>query len=299
MNKQSKDQKQEKINKPEICITICKSLPPNLISKYLSKISPTFINNESKRDISKYLFTPLTINKSDSLGLFLNSDFNKDGDSFRSPLSNEYFPNNEGHRILSNELRELEIYLNNLFKRYTKLYYNDNTISSVYIWEQGDSINSGFNCSVLIKNYINDNKFIYNSFLDCFNIINVKFNSEIDQKKNEKLKATYKINSFMLYEINIKGFENCGFSGNISRIMEEFFYIKDYLDYQSHVNSIGKLVEFIEIQLRKQLNEIIFTKCYDIITKMRRSFIIGKQNYQQANYLKELYNEFLTKKNKK
>ena len=119
------------------------------------------------------------------------------------------------------------------------------------------------------------------------------------KKKNEKLKATYKINSFMLYEINIKGFENCGFSGNISRIMEEFFYIKDYLDYQSHVNSIGKLVEFIEIQLRKQLNEIIFTKCYDIITKMRRSFIIGKQNYQQANYLKELYNEFLTKKNKK
>ena len=183
MSKQSKDQKQEKINKPEICIKICQKLPPNLTSQYLSKISPTFINNESKRDISKYLLTPLVINESDSLGYFLNSDFNKDGDSFRSPWSNEYFPNNEGHRILSNELRELEKHLNKLFKIYTTLYYNDNTISSVYIWEQGDSINSGFNCSVLIKNFINDNKFIYNSFLDCYNVINVKFNSEIDQKK--------------------------------------------------------------------------------------------------------------------
>ncbi len=58
--------------------------------------------------------------------------------------------------------------------------------------------------------------------------------------------------------------------------MEEFFYIKDYLDYQSHANSIGKLVEFVEVQLREYLNEVIVTKCYDIITKMRRSFIIGK-----------------------
>ncbi len=297
MSKQSKDQKQEKINKPEICIKICQKLPPNLTSQYLSKISPTFINNESKRDISKYLLTPLVINESDSLGYFLNSDFNKDGDSFRSPWSNEYFPNNEGHRILSNELRELEKHLNKLFKIYTTLYYNDNTISSVYIWEQGDSINSGFNCSVLIKNLINDNKFIYNSFLDCINVINVKFNNEIDQKKNEKLKATYKITCTMLYEINIKGFENCGFIGNIYKVMEEFYYIKDYLDYQSHINSIGKLVEFIEGQLREQLNEIIFNKCYDIITKMRRTFIIGKQNYQQANNLKELYIEFIKKKN--
>ena len=101
----------------------------------------------------------------------------------------------------------------------------------------------------------------------------------------------------MLYEINIKGFENCGFIGNIYKVMEEFYYIKDYLDYQSHINSIGKLVEFIEGQLREQLNEIIFNKCYDIITKMRRTFIIGKQNYQQANNLKELYIEFIKKKN--
>ena len=50
-----------------------------------------------------------------------------------------------------------------------------------------------FNCSVLIKNYINDNKFIYNSFLDCFNVINVKFNSEIDQKKMRNQKQLIKL----------------------------------------------------------------------------------------------------------
>ena len=44
MNKKSKDQKQEK-NKPEIYIKIYQTLPPNLTSKHLSKISPTFINN--------------------------------------------------------------------------------------------------------------------------------------------------------------------------------------------------------------------------------------------------------------
>ncbi len=296
MSKQSKDQKQEKINKPEICMKICQILPPNKTLDYLNKISPTFINQESKRDISKYLVTPLSINKSDSLGLFINSEFNHDGNSYRSPWSNEYFPDNEGHRILSNELRELEKQLNYLFKIYTQLYYNNNAISSVYIWEQGDSINNGFNCSVLIKNIIDDCKLIYDSFLDSINVITVKFSNETDQKKNTKLKATYRVSCTMLYDIKIKNFEDCGFNGNLYKIIEEYNYPKNYLDYQTHINSIGRLVEYIETQLREQLNKIILVKTDDIISQMRNTFIIGKQGIEQSNNLKGIYDELLQNK---
>ena len=106
---------------------------------------------------------------------FINSEFNHDGDSYRSPWSNEYFPTSEGHKLLPNELRELEVQLNTLMKLYTKLYYAPTAVSSVFIWEQGDSISSGFNCAVLFKNVIEKSKGIVNSTLDSINIINVKF----------------------------------------------------------------------------------------------------------------------------
>ncbi len=43
-------------------------------------------------------------------------------------------------------------------------------------------------------------------------------------KKNEKLKATYKISSFMLYEINIKGFEI--FVEIFQKVWKNFFILK-------------------------------------------------------------------------
>ena len=68
---------------------------------------------------------------------FIYSEFNRDGDSFRSPFSNEYFPALEDGLKPSTSLRQMEEKANLLFDEYKKLYFDD-AISSVYMWDKDD-----------------------------------------------------------------------------------------------------------------------------------------------------------------
>lgn len=280
----------EKISKFEIACKIGKILPTNKISTYLNDVVSDFVPMETKKELKKVLPSPLSINKSDTIGAFINSEFNHDGDSYRSPWSNEYFPTSEGHKLLPNELRELEVQLNTLMKLYTKLYYGPTAVSSVFIWEQGDSISSGFNCAVLFKNVIEKSRGIVNSTLDSINIINVKFIKEKD-RTSERIKAQYKICSTMLYDVNFGNFQKCGYTGNVTKLGEESSYPKSYLDYETHCETIGTIVENMENFLRANLDEIYMKKTESIIAKMRNTFILGRQNNSQANLVKDLFTE--------
>ena len=281
----------EHSNTIDLCVKTSKLLPTNKIPEFLNNIVSDFITQEGKKELHKIIASPLCINTSDSIGPFITSEFNHDGDSYRSPWSNEYFPTTEGHKLLPNELRELEVRLNKLVKLYTTLYYGEQAVSSTYIWEQGDAISSGFNCAVLIKNKIDKKKGIGNSALDSINVINGKFIKERD-KTTERIKAVYKIFTTMLYEVNFGKFSNCGFSGNVSKLGEESAYPSTYLDYDTHCENIGKIVENMENYLRSNLDEIYMKKTDEIIAKMRNTFIIGRQNNIQRENLKSFFNEF-------
>ena len=281
----------EHSNTIDLCVKTSKLLPTKKIPEFLNNIVSDFITQEGKKELHKIIASPLCINTSDSIGSFITSEFNHDGDSYRSPWSNEYFPTTEGHKLLPNELRELEVRLNKLVKLYTKLYYGEQAISSTYIWEQGDAISSGFNCAVLIKNNIDKKKGIINSSLDSINVINVKFIKERD-KTTERIKAVYKIYTTMLYEVNFGKFANCGFSGNVSKLGEESAYPSTHLDYDTHCENIGKIVENMENYLRSSLDEIYMKKTDEIIAKMRNTFIIGRQNNIQRENLKSFFNVF-------
>ena len=140
-------------------------LPQKSIPKYIDIVCPSLVPIDNKKNLLNIIPTPISINNSDSLGKFINSEFNHDGESYRSPWSNQYFPINESKKRLVNELRELEIKLNKIIKMYAKLYYGEDSVSSVYIWEQGELISSGFNVAILITNKITDvKKNIKNSF---------------------------------------------------------------------------------------------------------------------------------------
>jgi hypothetical protein len=54
------------------------------------------------------------VDTSDPLGPFLKTEFNRDGDAYRSPLSNKYFPESEGY-LPKGELRGIEEIGNVLF----------------------------------------------------------------------------------------------------------------------------------------------------------------------------------------
>jgi len=73
-------------------------------------------------------------------------DYNRDGDSYRSPWTNEYDPPLADGTLPSGPLRHLELALNDAFDVYRDLYY-EGGVSSVYLWDTDE----GFAGVVLVK----------------------------------------------------------------------------------------------------------------------------------------------------
>jgi capping protein beta len=106
-------------------------------------------------DLLESVDVPLSVKRCRKTGReFLCCDYNRDGDSWRSPWSNEFEPPIEdegdgedgGAALPSERVRALEIKANEAFDVYRDLYY-EGGISSVYFWD----IDEGFAGCVLLK----------------------------------------------------------------------------------------------------------------------------------------------------
>ena len=69
-----------------------KILPVIQSNALITKFFPFFIFKEKMKNIINNFSWKFDINKSDLLGHFIDSEYNKDGDSYLSPWSNKYFP---------------------------------------------------------------------------------------------------------------------------------------------------------------------------------------------------------------
>lgn len=87
----------------------------------------------------------------------MKCEYNKDGDSFRSPFSNKYYPplpeDVEDAFYPTGQLRSLEEKMNSILFDYLKLYFENNGLGSAYFFETDDS---GFGACVGIKNSYED-----------------------------------------------------------------------------------------------------------------------------------------------
>lgn len=77
---------------------------------------------------------------------YLLCDYNRDGDSYRSPWSNEFDPPLDDGTVPSERVRKLEVAANDAFDVYRELYY-EGGVGSVYFWDLDD----GFAGVILLK----------------------------------------------------------------------------------------------------------------------------------------------------
>ncbi|MCQ2816238.1 MAG: F-actin-capping protein subunit beta [archaeon] len=253
-----------------------KNLLPEAKVNFIPKAECLFTSEDVKKDIERDRYTLLEINTNDVLGNFINSSYNKDGDSYRSPWSNTYFPNSDNAKLLPKDLRQLEIKMNNLVKDHTKLYYNQSAVSSVYVELVGETLSSGFICAILIKNTLNNLEKLKSASLDSICIVKVSFVSGAADKG--KLKAQYNANCKMIYNLVFDGFSNCSFKGDISTESVESITIKEHLDNQSHCENIGNIFEEKENIMRRELSEICFKNFPNKMGDIRNLFYLGKNN---------------------
>ena len=249
------------------CIQLNQLMPVIDIDKNIDAISSVIYENDDLlNEFLQKVDNRTKVCKDDPKGEFIMCEQNRDGDSYRSPISNKYFPPTNDAKFPCPKLRTLEELLNKMFKLYIKHYYSLTTICSVYCWELGDSLADGYGVAVLIKNSLTSQKKINTGNWDSSNLITVTFDNDSSGKKKAKYNLITTVNLAMTFDSKICG-KVC-LSGTIARSSHYTKLVSDYTGDEAHVTNIGVLVEDMENSIRNTLDTIYCMKSKQIIDKI-------------------------------
>jgi len=214
---------------------------------------------------------------------YLLCDYNRDGDSYRSPWSNKYDPPLEDGALPTDRLRKLEEEANLVFEQYRQLYY-EGGVSSVYLWELPGN---GFAGVVLIKKGGDNSGKIQGSW-DSIHVIEV-------QERSSGKNAHYKLTSTVMLWLKTK-FPDSGTISLGGSLMRQFEQDMVVSDINPHIVNIGKMVEEAENKIKAHLSEIYFSKTLDVVNGLRSQTGI-MDDKKKAQHLKAL-EEAITNRSK-
>ncbi|KAF2436662.1 F-actin capping protein beta subunit [Tothia fuscella] len=221
---------------------------------------------------------PLTVKKcSKSNREFLCCDYNRDGDSWRSPWSNAFEPPLEDGVCPSERVRRMEVRANEGFDVYRELYF-EGGISSVYFWD----IDDGFAGCVLLKKSVSPTSKTSGSW----DSIHVFESQDRARMSHYKLTSTVILN--LGNETGVLG--SMDLSGNMVRQVEQDMAVEDD---NSHVMNIGRMVEDMELKMRNLLQEVYFGKAKDVVGDLR-----SIQALSEANREKQAHREVISSMSK-
>ncbi|KAJ1978938.1 F-actin-capping protein subunit beta [Dimargaris xerosporica] len=257
----------------DCALDLMRRLPPQHVEENL--VNLVEIAPHLTEELLSSIDQPLKAQKCNQSGKqYLVCDYNRDGDSYRSPWSNEYDPPLEDGNVPSARVRELEVMANDAFNTYRDLYF-EGGVSSVYLWDLDD----GFAGAILIKK-VNDSAKLMKGAWDSIHVVEVCEKSRVTQ---------YKLTStVMLYTITTRDdLGTMNLSGNLTR--QE---VKDLptTDPFSHVANIGRMVEEMEIKMRNSLQEVYFGKTKDVVNELRSAGSLDESR-QHAAIQRELFSK--------
>lgn len=253
----------------EAALDICNILTPNLFEEttnLLLKIDSHLTNN-----VLIHKEGPLKMKfDSKEKKFYLANMFNKEKDSYRSPHSNIYFPENYSNCYMPSEpLRNLEILFNEVFDRYRKAYYI-NGLSSVYLWP--NPIDEGFVGSFLISKteiYDENTNIVWDAtHITQVSITQLTIHYQISSTINF---CILKKNETILSGCITKTLENPKKILNVNKIKNKLF----------HIENIGKMIESIENSLRKSIEYIYISKINDVLSCIRFNELICDSEYDE------------------
>jgi len=158
---------------------------------------------------------------------------------------------------MPDSLRSLELVFNDAFATYKDMYYDEEALSSVYLWEVQD----GFACSVLVKTAGKQMSCRMKGNWDSVHVVKAVRNADSGV-------WTYSVTTtIMLYLTSLDGgLDSMNLFGSLSRAATtEIRQEKDF----DHVANVGRLIEDLENRMRGLLGEVYFGKCKDIVNELR------------------------------
>jgi len=252
----------------DCALDLMRRLPPQQIEKNLSDLID--LVPDLCEDLLSSIDQPLKVASDRKVGKdYLLCDYNRDGDSYRSPWTNSYDPPLEDGAMPSERLRKLEIEANAAFDQYRELYF-EGGVSSVYLWD----LDSGFAGVILIKKAGDGSRKIKGCW-DSIHVVEV-------QEKSSGRSAHYKLTStsMLWLQTNKTGSGTMNLGGSLTRQVEQDASVSDS---SPHIANIGKMVEDMENKIRNTLYEIYFGKTRDIVNGLRSIQPLADSKQQEDN----------------
>lgn len=247
------------------CLNILRRAPPSDVNDNLERIIA--LRPDLDDELCQRVDKPLEVETDEKSGQkYLLCDYNRDGDSYRSPWSNEYFPplddgNNDGFKP-SDDLRKLEVEANKVFDVYRHQYF-EGGISSVYMWD----LDNGFaSCFCIQKDAAGDKDI--QGFKGSWSSVHV-FEVVSAGKKDS---FDYRLTSTVLVSmpLQLKGLGDIDLSGNITKQAQKSAVLKTIGDSkESHLEIMGPMLEDLETDLRSTIEGVYFQKTKEIINGIR------------------------------
>lgn len=240
------------------------------------------LNSSLIEDLLSTIDVPLKIGVDPTNGMkFILCDFNRDCDSYRSPFSNQYYPELRDGLLPSTKLRNMEVLSRNAFESYKKLYFIGGVLST-YAW---DITNNNFGFGVFVQKDI-DNKLHdgtkINGSISCTDVF------EITRKSKDFYE--YSMVSSILLHCNVETPNNgiINLSGGISDKTVTKAQAKNEIQ---HLITIGRMVENNSSTFMDKVKEIYIRKMEEIFTKTKQihgSSVLKKRMKLLADSINEV-----------
>ncbi|KAJ5309412.1 Dolichol phosphate-mannose biosynthesis regulatory [Penicillium atrosanguineum] len=247
---------------------LLRRLNPRDTKKNLQSI--TSIVPDLTEDLLSSVDQPLEIRKCPQTSRdYLLCDYNRDGDSYRSPWSNEFDPPLEDGTVPSERVRKLEVAANESFDVYRELYY-EGGVGSVYFWDLDD----GFAGVILLKKGVTSGSQSSGEW-DSIHVFEAT-----DRARMSHYKLTSTVILHLANENQALG--EMDLSGNMTRQVEADLPVESDA---SHIANVGRLVEDMELKMRNLLQEVYFGKAKDVVGELRSLAPLSETNRDRATQL--------------
>ncbi|KAI1409685.1 F-actin capping protein, beta subunit [Hypoxylon sp. FL1857] len=238
-------------------LDLLRRLNPKHTSSHLNSLIN--IAPDLTEDLLSSVDQPLSVRRCRQTGRdYLLCDYNRDGDSYRSPWSNEFDPPLEAGpgsaaSLPSEKVRRMEVRANEAFDVYRDLYY-EGGVSSVYFWNLDD----GFAGVVLLKKEAKPGSASEGTW-DSIHVFEA-----IDRARFTQYNLTSTV--ILSLSSNSNSLGDMDLSGNMTRQIEIELPAESE---EQQIANIGKLVEDMELKMRNLLQEVYFGKAKDVVGDLR------------------------------
>jgi capping protein beta len=229
----------------DAALDLLRRLPPSRTSASVSALAA--LRPDLAEDLLESVDVPLTARRCRQTGRdFLCCDYNRDGDSWRSPWSNAFEPplegggggDGDGGVRPGERVRAMEVAANEAFEVYRELYY-EGGVASCYFWD----VEGGFAGCVLLKK----GERLSCRWAEADGAVAPAGKTEgswdsihVFEVQDRARRAHYKLTSTVILNLGTdsEGLSEMDLSGNMVRQVEQDMPVEDD---NSHVANIGRV----------------------------------------------------------